>query len=197
MTAAFFAPESYYSENVRNIVFNEWSSSDAKAVNDFKDMVSAFHKNDIAVIMDVVYNHLSEYEFGNLKEIDKDYYFRLNPDGSYCAVSGCGNDLRTEAPMLRKLIVESVLYWMKEYHVDGFRFDLGKMLDWQTIETIVYEAKKNNPDVVFWRIKCPSAVDTKQRTVWIYFRYKFLIFFNSAVKFIWNIRSNRVSLQPP
>ena len=149
MTAAFFAPESYYSENVRNIAFNEWSGSDAKAVNDFKDMVSAFHKNDIAVIMDVVYNHLSEYEFGNLKEIDKDYYFRLNPDGSYCAVSGCGNDLRTEAPMLRKLIVESVLYWMKEYHVDGFRFDLGKMLDWQTIETIIYEAKKINPDVVF------------------------------------------------
>ncbi|MCU0342756.1 MAG: alpha-amylase family glycosyl hydrolase [Ignavibacterium sp.] len=149
MTAAFFAPEEYYTENVRNIEFNKWSGADAKAVTDFKDMVKAFHKEDIAVIMDVVYNHLSEYEFGNLKEIDREYYFRLNPDGSYCAVSGCGNDLRTEAPMLRRLIVESVLYWMKEYHVDGFRFDLGKLLDWQTIETIIYEAKKINPDVVF------------------------------------------------
>lgn len=149
MTAAFFAPESYYSDNVREIEKNKWSGTDAKAVTDFKDMVKAFHKEDIAVIMDVVYNHLSEYEFGNLKEIDRDYYFRLNPDGSYCAVSGCGNDLRTEAPMLRRLIVESVLYWMKEYHVDGFRFDLGKLLDWQTIETIIYEAKKINPDVVF------------------------------------------------
>lgn len=149
MTAAFFAPESYYSENVREIEKNKWIGEDAKAVSDFKDMVKAFHKEDIAVIMDVVYNHLSEYEFGNLKEIDRDYYFRLNPDGSYCAVSGCGNDLRTEAPMLRRLIVESVLYWMKEYHVDGFRFDLGKLLDWQTIETIIYEAKKINPDVVF------------------------------------------------
>lgn len=149
MTAAFFAPESYYAENVREIEMNKWSGADAKAISDFKDMVKAFHKENIAVIMDVVYNHLSEYEFGNLKEIDKDYYFRLNPDGSYCALSGCGNDLRTEAPMLRRLIVESVLYWMKEYHIDGFRFDLGKLIDWQTIETIIYEAKKINPDVVF------------------------------------------------
>lgn len=149
MTAAFFAPESYYSENTRNIKWNSWSGTDAKAVNDFKDMVKAFHKEGIAVIMDVVYNHLSEYEFGNLKEIDKEYYFRLNEQGNFIAESGCGNDLRTEAPMLRRLIVESVLYWMKEYHIDGFRFDLGKLIDWESIETIIYEAKKINPDVVF------------------------------------------------
>ncbi|MFN3695316.1 MAG: alpha-amylase family glycosyl hydrolase, partial [Ignavibacterium sp.] len=149
MTSAFFAPESYYSENTRNIKWNSWSGADAKAVYDFKDMVKAFHKEGIAVIMDVVYNHLSEYEFGNLKEIDKEYYFRLNEQGDFIAESGCGNDLRTEAPMLRKLIIESILYWMKEYHIDGFRFDLGKLIDWETIETIIYEAKKINPDVVF------------------------------------------------
>jgi len=149
MTAAFFAPESYYSENTRNINWNKWSGADAKAVKDFKDMVKAFHKEGIAVIMDVVYNHLSEYEFGNLKEIDREYYFRLNEKGEFIAESGCGNDLRTEAPMLRKLIVESILYWMREYHIDGFRFDLGKLIDWETIETIIYEAKKINPDVVF------------------------------------------------
>ena len=149
MTAAFFAPETYFSDNVREIEFNKWSGGDTKAVTDFKDMVKAFHKENIAVMMDVVYNHLSEYELGNLKEIDREYYFRLNPDGSYCAVSGCGNDLKTERPMMRKLIVESILYWMKEYHIDGFRFDLGKLIDWQTIETIIYEAKKINPDVVF------------------------------------------------
>jgi pullulanase len=149
MTAAFFAPESYYSENVRELEFKKWSGADAKAVIDFKDMVKTFHKENIAVMMDVVYNHLSEYEFGNLKEIDHEYYFRTNPDGSYCEVSGCGNDLKTERPMMRRLIVESILYWMKEYHVDGFRFDLGKLLDWETIETIIYEAKKINPDVVF------------------------------------------------
>lgn len=149
MTAAFFAPEAYYAENVRNIKPLTWSGADAKAVKDFKDMVKAFHKENIAVMMDVVYNHLSEYEFGNLKEIDKEYYFRLNPDGSFKAESGCGNDLKTERPMVRRLIVESILYWMKEYHIDGFRFDLGKLIDWETIETIIYEAKKINPDVIF------------------------------------------------
>ena len=59
----------------------EWK--DTKAINDFKDMVKAFHKDGIAVMMDVVYNHLSEYEIGNFKEIDKDYYFRIDENGNY------------------------------------------------------------------------------------------------------------------
>lgn len=149
MTAAFFAPESYYSENVRELEWEKWTGEDAKAVTDFKDMVKAFHKEGIAVIMDVVYNHISEYEIGNLKQIDKEYYFRLDEKGNYIAQSGCGNDFRTEAPMARRMIVESVLYWMKEYHIDGFRFDLGKLIDWETIELIIHEAKKINPNVIF------------------------------------------------
>jgi len=149
MTAAFFAPESYYSDNVREPKLNEWSGRDAKAVTDFKDMVKAFHKDGIAVIMDVVYNHISEYEIGNLKQIDKEYYFRLDDKGNYIAQSGCGNDFKTERPMARRMIIESILYWMKEYHVDGFRFDLGKLIDWETIEEIIFEAKKINPYVVF------------------------------------------------
>lgn len=149
MTAAFFGPESYYSENVRELEWEKWSGKDAKAVTDFKDMVKAFHNEGIAVIMDVVYNHISEYEIGNLKQIDKEYYFRLDEKGNYIAQSGCGNDFRTEAPMARRMIVESVLYWMKEYHVDGFRFDLGKLIDWETLELIIYEAKKINPNVIF------------------------------------------------
>jgi pullulanase len=120
MTAAFFAPESYYSENTRELKWDQWYGTDARSINEFKDMVKAFHKEGIAVIMDVVYNHLSEYEFGNLKEIDKEYYFRLDEDGNFIAESYCGNDIKTERPMMRRLIVESVLYWMKEYHIDGF-----------------------------------------------------------------------------
>jgi pullulanase/glycogen debranching enzyme len=149
MTAAFFAPESYYSENVRELEWEKWSGKQAKEVNDFKDMVKAFHKEGIAVMMDVVYNHISEYEIGNLKQIDKEYYFRLDEKGNFIAQSGCGNDFRTEAPMARRMIVESVLYWMKEYHIDGFRFDLGKLIDWETLELIIHEAKKINPYVVF------------------------------------------------
>ncbi len=149
MTGAFFAPEAYYSEDWKELKWNTWMGTTGKQVNDFKDMVKAFHKEGIAVMMDVVYNHLSEYETGNLKEIDLEYYFRLNEDGTCMAASGCGNDLRTEAPMMRKMIVESILYWIKEYHIDGFRFDLGALIDWITIEEIIREARKINPNVVF------------------------------------------------
>lgn len=147
MTAAFFAPDAYYSEE--EFKWNEWSGQSGKQVNDFKEMVKAFHKEGIAVIMDVVYNHLSEYEIGNLKQIDKEYYFRLDDKGNFISESFCGNDLKTERPMVRRLIVESIIYWMKEYHVDGFRFDLGKLIDWETIEEVIREARKVNPNVIF------------------------------------------------
>jgi len=146
MTAAFFAPETYYSEG--KLKWDTWSGTTTKAINDFKDMVKAFHKDSIAVVMDVVYNHISEYELGNLKQIDKDYYFRLDKRGNFIAQSGCGNDFKTERPMARRMIIESILYWMKEYHIDGFRFDLGKLIDWETVEEITLEAKKINPNVI-------------------------------------------------
>jgi len=148
MTSSFFAPESYYSENTKEFEWNKWYGSSGKQVTDFKDMVKAFHKEGIAVIMDVVYNHISQYESGNLKEIDKKYYFRFDDKGNFKSESGCGNDVKTENPMVRRMIIESILYWMTEYHVDGFRFDLGKMIDWETTEEIIREAKKINPYVV-------------------------------------------------
>lgn len=149
MTAAYFAPEAYYAQNWDKLKRDTWMGADGHQVNAFKDMVKAFHKEGVAVMMDVVYNHLSEFELGNLKQIDKEYYFRLDENGNFIAESYCGNDLKTERPMVRKLIIDSILYWMKEYHIDGFRFDLGKLIDWQTIEDIIHEAKKINPDVVF------------------------------------------------
>ena len=149
MTSNFFAPAAYYAENWKTFKWNKWIGKDGNQVKEFKDMVKKFHSEGIGVIMDVVYNHLSEYEIGNLKEIDQEYYFRLDKSGKCTAVSGCGNDLKTENPMVRRLIVESILFWMKEYHIDGFRFDLGKLLDWETIEEIIREAKKINPNVVF------------------------------------------------
>lgn len=148
MTAAFFAPSAYYSEQWENYEMNSWMGTKGNQVTEFKKMVDEFHQNGISVIMDVVYNHLSEYEIGNLKEISKEYYFRLDNKGNYIAESYCGNDLRTEAPMFRKLIVESILYWMNEYHIDGFRFDLAKLIDWETTEEIIAQAKKINPNVI-------------------------------------------------
>ena len=108
MTGAFFAPAGYYSENWKHFKWDKWVGTSGKQINDFKDMVKAFHKNGIGVIMDVVYNHLSEYEIGNLKQIDKEYYFRLDSNGNYISKSWCGNDLKTERPMLRRLIIESL-----------------------------------------------------------------------------------------
>lgn len=148
MTGAFFAPASYYSEDWKSLKWNKWMGTTGKQITDFKDMVKAFHKSGIGVVMDVVYNHLSEYEVGNLKQIDKEYYFRLDEKGNYIAESYCGNDLKTERPMVRRLIIESLIYWMKEYHVDGFRFDLGKLIDWKTVEDISTELRKVNPKVV-------------------------------------------------
>ncbi len=148
MTACYFAPEAYYAQNWKEFKRNVWMGTDATQIDKFKAMVKAFHKENIAVIMDVVFNHLSEYELGNLKQIDKRYYFRLDEKGDFIARSYCGNDLATERPMVRRLIVESVLYWMKEYHIDGFRFDLAKLIDWGTIDAITQAAKEVNPDVL-------------------------------------------------
>ena len=148
MTSSYFAPESYFSENTKELEWNKWYGAFGKQVTDFKDMIKAFHKEGIAVIMDVVFNHISQYETGNLKEIDKQYYFRFDDKDIYKNESGTGNDLKTEAPMVRKMIIDSILYWIKEYHVDGFRFDLGKLIDWETVEDVIREAKKINPYVI-------------------------------------------------
>jgi pullulanase/glycogen debranching enzyme len=111
-------------------------------------MVKAFHRENIAVIMDVVYNHVSNYDYHPFKYIDREMYFRLNPKGNYVAHSGCGNDTRTEHSTMQKLILESVKYWMTEYHVDGFRFDLGNLIDPATRELIIAELKTLNPNVI-------------------------------------------------
>ncbi len=147
MTAGFFAPDELYSNG--NLEWKKWSGYKATQVNEFKDMVKAFHKEGIGVIMDVVYNHVSLYESGGLLDIDKEYYFRLDEKGNLLMQSGCGNDFKTEAPMARRMIIESVLFWMKEYHIDGFRFDLGKLIDWETIEEIIREAKTDKPSRCF------------------------------------------------
>ena len=147
MTTFFFAPETYYGTDGANTP-GVWNGIDGRAVSEFKDMVKAFHRENIAVIMDVVYNHVSNYDYHPFKYIDREMYFRLNPKGNYIAHSGCGNDTKTEHPAMRKLILESVKYWMTEYHVDGFRFDLGNLIDPVTRELIIAELKTLNPNVI-------------------------------------------------
>ena len=119
-------------------------------VKEFKEMVMALHEADISVIMDVVYNHV--YDAGKfcMNQIVPKYFSRVNADCSYSNGSGCGNDTASEREMVRKYIVESVLYWHQEYHIDGFRFDLVGLLDATTINQIVDEVHECCPDVIFY-----------------------------------------------
>ena len=87
-------------------------------------MVQALHQAGIRVIMDVVYNHTFNTIESNFERTAPGYFYRRKEDGSLANGSGCGNETASERPMMRKFMIESVLYWINEYHIDGFRFDL-------------------------------------------------------------------------
>lgn len=147
MTSYFFAPETYYATD-GTLDPARMNGTDGRAVREFKDMVKALHKENIPVILDVVYNHVAQYDHNCFKYLDKFYYFRTDSAGNFLSLSGCGNDFKTERPMVRRLIVESIKYWMTEYHIDGFRFDLAAMIDFETAKAIYKEAKAINPNVI-------------------------------------------------
>ena len=133
MTSHFFAPETSYA-----------TGKNGEAIREFKQMVNGLHRAGIAVIMDVVYNHTAEGdERGlpiNFKGLDNPGYYRLTDNPKYYwNGTGCGNEFRSDNPMTRKLILDSLKYWMREYHVDGFRFDLGTILDKDTMSAIMNE----------------------------------------------------------
>lgn len=122
----------------------------AVRVAELKKAVKALHESGISVVMDVVYNHV--FEAGNFcfNRIVPGYFSRSNPDGSNSNGSGCGNDTASERPMVRKFIVDSIVYWQNEYHLDGFRFDLVGLLDVITINKLVDAVHVQHPDVIFY-----------------------------------------------
>jgi len=105
-------------------------------IKEFKQMVQAMHKNGLRVVLDVVYNHTSDINGSVFTQFAPGYFYRHNPDGSYSNGTGCGNEVASERPMARKFIIESVLYWAKEYHLDGFRFDLMGVHDIETMNQV-------------------------------------------------------------
>lgn len=120
---------------------------------ELKELVQAFHRNHIGVIMDVVFNHTAATGMARASVFDKvfpGYYYRLDASGHYANATGCGNELASEKPMVRKFIVDCVKYWMTEFHVDGFRFDLMGILDRETMEEVYREAKRINPSVIIF-----------------------------------------------
>ena len=115
-------------------------------VKEMKEMVDTLHKNNIGVIMDVVYNHVYNADEFSFNQIVPGYFSRVNSNAS-----GCGNDTASERAMVRKFIVDSVVYWAKEYHLDGFRFDLVGLLDTETVNEIVNTVHEEvREDIIFY-----------------------------------------------
>ena len=105
-------------------------------IREFKQMVQALHKVGIRVILDVVYNHTYDIDHSNFQRTYPDYFYRKTADGAYSNGSGCGNETASDQPMMRKFMIESVKYWINEYHIDGFRFDLMGCHDIETMNEI-------------------------------------------------------------
>lgn len=122
----------------------------ATRIKELKQMIAAFHKNGLRVVMDVVYNHVANAKTSNFEQLVPGYYFRHKADGSFSDATACGNETASEMPMMRKFIVESVLYWVKEYHIDGFRFDLMGVHDIATMNLIAAELRKIKPDILLY-----------------------------------------------
>ena len=122
----------------------------AARIREFKQMVQALHKAGIRVILDVVYNHTYDIDHSNFQRTYPDYYYRKNADGTYSNGSGCGNETASEKPMMRKFMMESVKYWINEYHIDGFRFDLMGCHDIETMNQIRQMVNEIDPTIFIY-----------------------------------------------
>lgn len=119
----------------------------AVRIKEFKQMVQALHRAGIRVILDVVYNHTADIEHSNFQRTYPDYYYRKRADGSYSDGSGCGNETASEKPLMRAFIIESIVYWAQEYHIDGFRFDLMGVHDIKTMNAACRALHKIDPSI--------------------------------------------------
>lgn len=119
-------------------------------IKEFKEMVLKLHKAGIRVVMDVVYNHTYSGENSNLNLSYPGYYHRQDDFGNFSNGSGCGNELASERLMVRKYMVDSLKYWAREYHIDGFRFDLMALHDIETLKEVREELNKIDPSILIY-----------------------------------------------
>ena len=134
-------PEGSYSTNPYDPV---------SRITEFKQMVQSLHKSGIRVVMDVVYNHTAQGKNSHLDLLAPGYFYRMNTDSTWSNASGCGNETASERPMMRKYIVESVVYWATEYHIDGFRFDLMGIHDIETMNEVRTALNKIDPTIFIY-----------------------------------------------
>ena len=140
-TVSFFALEGSYALH---------PEVPASRILEFKQLVNTYHKNDLRIIMDVVYNHIFKYETSDFEKTVPHYYFRRRKNHYLSNASGCGNDFASERKMASKIIVDSVKYLFKYFDIDGLRFDLMGLLDINTIKACYKEAKKIKPDAIIY-----------------------------------------------
>lgn len=119
-------------------------------IKEFKQMVQALHRAGIRVILDVVYNHTFDIKNSNFQRVNPDYYYRKTADGKYSDGSGCGNETASEKALMREYMLESVKYWVNEYHIDGFRFDLMGVHDIVTMNDIRAAVDQIDPSIYIY-----------------------------------------------
>ena len=123
----YFVPEGSYATD---------AADPAVRIREYRELVQALHQHGLAVVADVVFNHVADAGTSAFEQLVPGYYFRHNADGSLSNATACGNEVASERPMVRKLLVDCVSYWARAYHVDGFRFDLMGVLDVETMRTV-------------------------------------------------------------
>lgn len=137
----YFVPEGSYSADVEDPY---------KRILEVKELVSKFHSAGIRIVMDVVFNHVYEYLSSAFEKLVPNYYFRRRSNGRMANTSYCGDDVMSERPMMRKLIVDACKWWIDFYHIDGFRFDLMGIIDVITLEQIAAYARKKDPSFLLY-----------------------------------------------
>lgn len=142
-----YDPELY---NVPEGSYSIDSKDPSLRILELKTMIMNLHQAGIKVILDVVYNHTYKSYDSNFNILNPGYYYRMNPDGSFSNGSGCGNEVATEKPMVRKFILDSLKYWLEEYKVDGFRFDLMALMDIYTMKEITEELREIKEDIIIY-----------------------------------------------
>lgn len=134
-------------------------------IREFKSLVKAMHDAGLAVVLDVVYNHTTNTANCGFELTVPGYFYRMREDGTFADGSGCGNETASERPMMRKYMVESLEYWVKEYHIDGFRFDLMAIHDIETMNLIRSRLEAINPNILLygegWAAQAPLYDESK------------------------------------
>ncbi|HHK5556143.1 type I pullulanase [Bacillus cereus] len=134
-------------------------------ITELKQMVQTLHDNNLRVVMDVVYNHMYNAAESNFHKLVPGYYYRYNEDGTFANGTGVGNDIASERKMMRKFMIDSVTYWAKEYNLDGFRFDLMGIHDYETMNEIRKAVNQIDPSIILhgegWDLNTPLAAELK------------------------------------